>query len=316
MVNDMLDGSRLDSGMVSVVRRNTGINDIIQRMRPMLDRKAAVKGTNLRYELTESLPQVYIDEEKIGRVLVNLAVNALKFCGDPGEITIWTRRDARGGATVGVTDNGPGIPIERQLEIFKRFNQLGTNVRESAMGFGLGLSIAKELVELNLGELSLVSKPGCGTTFQFTLPSAEPIEILDRYLDRVSGLPGRCKTVSLITASIPPEETSSAADVGEFLAHLLRCNDLMFQTHAHCWLVLTTLSPIEEDKMLERLQTSLRDANRNRPNRQFPEVVFTRIATNLTATRRQDITQQCMQKFTSTSPRDIPASYDIGTLVT
>ena len=292
MVDDMLDGSRLDSGMVSVVRRNCRVNDIIQRVRPMLERKAAAKEVELQFEMNEPLLEVYVDEEKIGRVLINLAVNAIKFCGDPGKICVWAEPHAGGGVIVGVTDNGPGIPVDRQGEIFERFKQLGTNVRGSSKGFGLGLSIAKELVDLNLGEMGLDSKPGSGTTFTFTLPPAEPIKVLERYLDRITELRNGGTMVSLTTVTIPNDGASSTAEVEEYLAHHLRRNDLLFPTDTHRWLLLTPLSELEQHKMLERLQCSFREANRNRPQGSLPEVVFERIGTWSVSDRREQIKQQ------------------------
>lgn len=104
-------------------------------------------------------------------------------------------------------------------------------------------------------------------------------------------------TVSLISAAIPIDESSAAAEVEDFLAHLLRCNDLMFQTDSHRWLLLTPLSELEEHRMLERLQSSLRDANLNRPNRSLPEVVLERIATCSVLDDRETITQHFRRAF-------------------
>jgi hypothetical protein len=297
MVDDMLDGSRLDSGMVSVVRRNSRISDIIERVRPMLERKAAAKDVELRFEMNDPQLEVYVDQEKIGRVLINLVVNAIKFCGEPGRIRVWSEPHPSGGVIVGITDNGPGIPVDRQGELFKRFKQLGTNNRGNSKGFGLGLSIAKELVDLNLGEMALESTPGTGSTFTFTLPPTEPVEVLERYLDRVIDLHDDGATVSLITVRISNGTAPNATEVGEFLEQLLRRNDLLFQTDTHGWLLLAPLSVLEQRELVERLESSFRNANRNRPNLALPEVAFTRIGTWPVAEMREHIKQHFTQHW-------------------
>lgn len=295
MVDDMLDGSRLDSGMVSVVRRNCRINDIFERVRPILERKAASKDVDLRFEMAEPLLEVYVDEEKIGRVLINLVVNAVKFCSDPGKVRVWAKPHASGEVIVGVTDNGPGIPTEQQGELFQRFKQLETNIRGSSKGFGLGLNIAKELVDLNLGKMGLDSKPKSGATFTFTLPLAEPMAVLERYLDRIEAFRNGETLVSLVTATIPAADASSSAEVEEFLAHLMRGNDLLFQADTHCWLLLTPLSDLDLEKMLERFHSSFRDANRNRPREALPEIVYERLGTWSVTDTREQIKQQVAQ---------------------
>ena len=82
-----------------------------------------------------------------------------------------------------MTDNGNGISSENRQAIFLRFKQLGESIRSSTKGFGLGLNIAKELVELNLGHITLESEIGHGSTFSFTLPPADPAEVLQTVLD-------------------------------------------------------------------------------------------------------------------------------------
>jgi signal transduction histidine kinase len=147
MVDDMLDVSKLEAGMLGVYRKRCQAIDILARVRPALERKALTKGVRLESDIEANLPPLYCDAEKAGRVLVNLAVNAIKFCGQPGRVRIVCRktRDASG-VEFDVSDNGPGISPENQRQLFQRFKQLSETVRSSTKGFGLGLSIAKELV--------------------------------------------------------------------------------------------------------------------------------------------------------------------------
>ncbi|MEX0729078.1 MAG: ATP-binding protein [Planctomycetaceae bacterium] len=279
MVDDMLDGSRLDAGMISVARRNCQVADLIEHARPVLERKADAKDVELQFAICEPLPNVYVDEEKIGRVLTNLVVNAIKFCGEPGRVRVLAEQDLDGGVRISVTDNGPGIEADHQTEIFERFRQIGNKVRESAKGFGLGLSIARELVDLNLGELELVSAPGSGTTFSFTMPPAQPIDVLRRYLDRISQPEIGSKTVTLIVATDRNVDNSSGGDIGDFLSHQLYRNDLLFRTGDYRWLILSPVPKLELHKMLARLERVIIDANSNRADELLPDLAFEHVGT-------------------------------------
>src|SRR5690606_16188025 len=83
MVNDMLDISKLDAGMLGLWRKTCNVSDMIERVRPSLERKSHLKQVAIEFDIPETLPQVFCDDEKIGRVIVNLAINAIKFSGDP-----------------------------------------------------------------------------------------------------------------------------------------------------------------------------------------------------------------------------------------
>jgi PAS domain S-box-containing protein len=183
MVEDLLDTSKLRAGTLRVDRRPARIDDIIARVRPTLLRTAAVKKVRIVERLDEPLPGVFADTEKAGRVILNLVVNAIKFSPEQSEVTLWARRAEEGGVRVGVTDQGPGIAPENLAVIFRRFKQLANTPSGCTEGIGLGLNIAEELVALNLGAIGVVSEPGKGSTFSFTLAPDDPAEVLRRYLD-------------------------------------------------------------------------------------------------------------------------------------
>ena len=176
MVDDMLDVSKLEAGLLRVDRRICQVADIVARVWPARECKAAVRGVQLEFQLDPKLEAVFCDPEKAGRVLTNLVTNAIKFCGQPGRVWLNCDREPDGaGVRLSVRDNGHGISPENQRAIFLRFKQLSESIRSSTKGFGLGLNIAKKLVELNLGEITVESEIGRGSTFAFTLPKARPI---------------------------------------------------------------------------------------------------------------------------------------------
>jgi len=175
MVDDMLDASKLEAGMLCCWRRETPLSEIIHQVQHTLRRKAALKNIHVAVEVPANLPAVFCDTEKISRVLMNLAVNAIKFSSESKPIRIWAQYDAeQAEIQAGVSDQGPGISPENQVQLFRRFQQLDETAQENSQGVGLGLAIAREPVHLNLGELSVDSQPGQGSTFSFTLPPANP----------------------------------------------------------------------------------------------------------------------------------------------
>ena len=203
MVDDMLDVSKVEAGMLGAWRRNCRVADVVRHVMPALALKAQVHGVKLETDVSPRLPAVYCDGEKLGRAIINLTVNGIKFSRQPGVVRLWVQDqpEARE-VVVGITDNGPGIDEEQQTAIFKRFKQLDTNIRRSTKGFGLGLCIAKELIELNLGTMNMVSKVGQGSTFSLTVPWADPIEVTTRYLKQLAVQPRKSPTVSLLRAEV------------------------------------------------------------------------------------------------------------------
>jgi two-component sensor histidine kinase len=276
MVDDMLDVSKLEAGLLGVYRQKCDITQILQHVRPALERKALIKSVRLEWNVEPGLPAIYCDPEKVGRVLINLSTNAIKFCGQPGHVRIDCRRDPdSSGVIANVTDNGPGISAENQRVLFRRFKQLGQTIRSSTKGFGLGLSIAKELAELNLGEILVKSEPGQGSTFSFTLPPADPQEVMRRYLRRVMHSLDPARSLSLIEAAVPEfTETALIEDAGEFLVCLLRFNDLLLQTGPARWLLALPIDDSQIESFVQRAEKAIGESNRNRLGEPLPAISF------------------------------------------
>jgi signal transduction histidine kinase len=140
------------------------INDTIDMLRPI------ASGSTIRLEanVEEGLPQVLADSARIQQVLSNLVGNAVKFTPRNGRVSI-TAEPADGEVRFGVIDTGPGIPAEQLPHIFGRFWQAQPSDRR---GIGLGLAIAKGIVEAHKGKIWVESHVGLGSTFYFTLPTA------------------------------------------------------------------------------------------------------------------------------------------------
>jgi hypothetical protein len=282
MVDDMLDVSKLEAGMLGAWRKNCQVATILQHTWPPLERKANIKNVELQWDIPEDLPEVYCDEDKVGRIVCNLAMNALKFCGTPGKVQISASHDpAEQEVKISVSDNGAGIDDDSQQAIFTRFTQLTSSIQSSTKGFGLGLSIAKELAELNFGSLSVASKLGEGSTFSFTIPVSEPPEILRRYLARLKRIDEYEDSdlfVSLVTASIDATcDDAIARGVDAFFNCHLRKNDLLFRVAPTTWLLVLPEPESQLEHYFDRIQKGLADFNRNRPAGSLPVCEFSTI---------------------------------------
>jgi signal transduction histidine kinase len=285
MVDDMLDVSRLEAGMLGLWRRKCGIAKIVDYVRPSMARKAHVKQVELQFDIPDDLPDVFCDDEKIGRVIINLAVNAIKFCGRPGRVQIWAEyKESEGAVVVGVTDNGEGVSPENLAVIFQRFKQIGQNPRGSTKGFGLGLNIAKELVHLNLGAIDVKSSVGKGSTFWFNLPIADVKEVMSRYVKRINQVKNAGAAVSLLTVTTAqPVHVSLSEDVNTFLNTLLRRHDLIFRTDENFWLLAVTCERFELESLVARAEETRQKINRNRPGEPLPSIVIKPLGTWLVA---------------------------------
>lgn len=268
MVDDMLDVSKLESGLMGCWRKTCPANQIVERVLPAMERKAIVKEVELNVSVPSNLPALFCDPEKIGRVLINLVINAIKFSGQPGKVELSADLDASGREVrFHVRDNGPGIDEEGLALIFDRFKQLGTNIRGTSKGFGLGLNIAKELVGLNLGEMSVASKLGAGSTFSFSVPVSDSPDLLDRFSKRLHLNPA--SQVALHHFVIDQQEADLADDIDAVLHYLDLDESMIIRLGPIHWLVVQA-KPTND--LEERVSQAIAATNRNRPHGPLPEV--------------------------------------------
>jgi signal transduction histidine kinase len=177
LVEDLLSLSRLESGNMKLNRWVVGLHQIISELTSHL---GELERHRLLIRITDPLPPVYIDRDKIKQVLFNLLTNAIKYSPQGGEVELTVQRadDLPGDhppghwLLVSVRDQGIGIAKEDLRRIWERFYRVdNTNTRRIG-GTGLGLSIARALVELHGGRIFVESEPDQGSTFSFTLPIA------------------------------------------------------------------------------------------------------------------------------------------------
>jgi PAS domain S-box-containing protein len=168
LIRDLLDVNRLDAGKLVVaaspVDPSVLLTDSLQTLRPLVEEK----GISLDLQIENDLPKVMADRERVQQALSNLIGNAIKFSPAGSKIVVVPRKEADV-VVISVVDTGKGIAAEQLPRVFDRYWQ---SSRTDRQGAGLGLAIAKGIVEAHGGRIWIDSKPGEGTTASFTLPLA------------------------------------------------------------------------------------------------------------------------------------------------
>lgn len=171
MVQDLLDVAKLETGRLAIEVDVVNVAELLGEAVETLGPLAAERQLELTATSTAELPDMYVDRGRILQVLSNLIGNAIKFTPAKGRILLHAQREAHN-VRFSVIDTGPGIPADQMQRIFGRFWQAKPSDRR---GLGLGLTIAKSIVEAHGGRIGAESRPGEGTEFWFTVPVAGEI---------------------------------------------------------------------------------------------------------------------------------------------
>jgi len=180
IINDILDFSKIEAGKVRIEQINFSLKDCLKNVVNMLRIKAEEKGLALWFNMKDNVPETITgDPTRLTQVLINLVGNAVKFT-EKGQVDIEVFLEKVEGEfhciRFQVIDTGIGISEDYVNKIFESFTQAGTDLARKYGGTGLGLTISKELVELMNGTISVKSKLGEGTTFEFCIPFKIPSE--------------------------------------------------------------------------------------------------------------------------------------------
>lgn len=170
LAHDLLDVARAESGAVKVELRPTDASGLVEDVR----RATALRpeARNIRLDVIHDGEGLIAlaDSQRLSQVIDNLATNAVKY-GGSGGVVIFRVLRVLDSVRIEVTDNGPGLTFEKQGQLFEPFNRLGLE-RSTVEGHGIGLALAKRLVELQGGVIGVDSEPGQGATFWVELPAA------------------------------------------------------------------------------------------------------------------------------------------------
>jgi signal transduction histidine kinase len=168
LVSDLLFVARLEAGQLELHETELDLAAVAQQSVHEAEPRAAVGGITLRCE-TEPVPGVAADRGRMFQLLDNLVTNAIKFTPSGGEVSVRVQA-ADGAVRLEVADTGIGIPAEEQRRLFERFYRASTAADEQIQGTGLGLYIARAIVEAHGGEITFESETGQGTAFRIEIP--------------------------------------------------------------------------------------------------------------------------------------------------
>jgi signal transduction histidine kinase len=169
LARELLQLSKLESGRIQLKNEELDVRTLIESSLRPLQLQFSDKGVSLGTEFQDGLPRLLADEQQLTWVVTNLVSNALRYTNAGGSVTVRARED-HGMLLVEVEDTGVGIAPEHLQSIFDKFVQVKRATDATPGSVGLGLAIAKEIVELYGGRIWASSAPGKGSTFSFELP--------------------------------------------------------------------------------------------------------------------------------------------------
>ena len=208
LVNNVLDYSRIDAGLMTLAPRRFQIHAPVEEALDSVAEPASRKGIALGYVIAPDVPDVIADEERVRQVLLNLLSNAVKYT-DNGQVAIRVdgaaESDGRVVVTVRVRDTGIGIPETLQRRLFQWFSNIEQPAGRRVAGTGLGLAISDRLSRLLGGSMSVESVPGQGSTFTFTFRATAEGATAMRRADDLRG----ARVLALLDRGIVSEQIQS-----------------------------------------------------------------------------------------------------------
>jgi signal transduction histidine kinase len=169
LVNELFELSKLEANQVQAKKEPFIISELVSDISNKYQLIAKTKNISINAVLSKDLPPVFADVSLIERVMQNLIDNALKFTPEGGTIIIKTMKNSTTDVQISVSDNGIGIPENEREQIFARYYK-ANNFTDLKNSTGLGLAIAKKILDLHNSKLDLISKENSGSSFIFRLP--------------------------------------------------------------------------------------------------------------------------------------------------
>ena len=169
MTTDFLDLAKLESGRMRFTKENFDVRELTDECADVVRQQAAARGIAIQCHVAPAPQTLDSDRGKIKQVILNLLTNAIKYNRENGGIIVSTYVTSDSYYFVSVADTGKGIPQEAMAHMFEKFYRVA-DTENTATGTGLGLPIARKIIEALGGEMGVKSTPGVGSTFYFTLP--------------------------------------------------------------------------------------------------------------------------------------------------
>ena len=175
VINDILDLSKVEAGKLDLNEEEFDFGEAAESCARMIRGQMDEKRITFVCQIPADLPKLLADDLKIKQVLINLLSNAAKFTPPDGQVTMRAKLAANRSFAIEIADTGIGIAAEDIPKVFTPFTQLNANVSRKVQGTGLGLPLARALVELHGGTLTIRSERGKGTTITVRLPASRVV---------------------------------------------------------------------------------------------------------------------------------------------
>lgn len=191
LINDILDLAKIEAGEVAIQIEEVVIDDLVTKSVLLVEKQAQERGIQIHTTVsTPSKLPVFSDETRVTQVLINLLSNAVKYNCENGKITIDQHLIDKRTVGIYISDTGQGIPHSKRHQLFQPFNRLGAEATKIE-GTGIGLSVAKKIMQLLGGRIDFKSEEGVGSTFWIELPLVEEAEqhAVEHYLHEVHVVP-------------------------------------------------------------------------------------------------------------------------------
>jgi signal transduction histidine kinase len=170
LITDLLDLAKIEAGKMEVRAEPLSLTDLFEGLISIIKPLAEKKDLSIVASVGRDVPIMQTDPAKLQQVLYNFLSNAIKFSPNAGKIDVKAERFEEENVRISVSDQGPGIELEKQSLIFEKFRQIDGSVTRQHSGTGLGLAISKELTQLMGGSIGVMSRPNEGATFWVILP--------------------------------------------------------------------------------------------------------------------------------------------------
>jgi PAS domain S-box-containing protein len=231
LVDEILDLAKIESGQVPVLKEPVSLGAVFLDCQGMIEPQARHRDIHLTFP-TFDIPQfVLADPTRVKQVLINLLSNAIKYNVKSGSVDVTCAERAPGHLRVSIRDTGPGLSLEQLAHLFQEFNRLGQEAGEEE-GTGIGLVVAKRLIELMGGSIGVESTVGAGSVFWFELLSVGTLELpLTRDEPTVSAsrnlLPGKTSKRTVLYVEDNPANVKLVEQI------IGRCPDISLLTAAN-----------------------------------------------------------------------------------
>jgi two-component system cell cycle sensor histidine kinase PleC len=205
LINEILDLSRIEAGRYELNEEAVSLSRVVEDCHHLLKLRAGNRGITIHEVFEPDLPRLWADERAVRQICLNLLSNAIKFTPQGGEIWLKVGWTASGGQYMSVKDTGSGIPEEEIPIVLASFGQGSNSIKSAEQGAGLGLPIAKNLIDLHGGTFSLKSKLRIGTEVVVTFPPERVMSALAPITDRAPSLQPQANGAS------PPDDAAARA---------------------------------------------------------------------------------------------------------